>query len=92
MTKEEIIIEIKKAIEKLRPYLISDGGDVEYVDYIDGIVYVRVHGACLGCEALDITLKDGVEEYLKSEFEEIVEVRLADESMYSDASEETVAE
>ena len=61
----------------LRPYLQHDGGDVEFVSLEDDIVYVRVHGACVGCMSLDITLKDGVEKLILDEVREIKEVRLA---------------
>ena len=59
--------QIIKVIEKIRPYIQSDGGDIEFVAFADGIVYVRLHGACVGCMALDATLKDGVEALLLDE-------------------------
>ena len=65
---------ITEVIEKLRPYLINDGGDIEFVKYEDGKVYVRVHGACNNCMLLDDTLKDGVEAALTSEIPEVIEV------------------
>ena len=46
MNQEE---EIKKVIHKLRPYLQRDGGDIEFIKFEDGIVYVQMHGACAGC-------------------------------------------
>ena len=49
--------QIKNVIHKLRPYLQRDGGDIEYVDFKDGIVYVRMLGACAGCTMIDETLK-----------------------------------
>ncbi|MBQ0036932.1 MAG: NifU family protein [Firmicutes bacterium] len=79
MTQEEKIKLIEKTIEKVRPYLNADGGDVEFVKLEDDIVYVRVHGACVGCSALDMTLKDGVEALLLDEVEGIKEVRLAED-------------
>jgi len=81
MDKESKIIAIKNSIEKIRPYIQRDGGDVEFVKLEDDIVYVRVHGACVGCISLDQTLKDGVEAIILDEVEGIKEVRL-DESMY----------
>jgi len=80
MTNEERIKLVEKTIEKIRPYLIADGGDVEFVELKDDIVYVRVHGACVGCGALDMTLKDGVEALILDEVEGIKEVRLAEET------------
>lgn len=79
MEIEEKIALVKKTIEKVRPYIQGDGGDVEFVKLEDDIVYVRVHGACVGCMALDATLKDGVEALILDEVEGIKEVRLADE-------------
>ena len=49
---ENIEEQIKNVIHKLRPYLQRDGGDIEYVDFKDGIVYVRMMGACLDCMML----------------------------------------
>ena len=64
---ENIEEQIKNVIHKLRPYLQRDGGDIEYVDFKDGIVYVRMLGACAGCTMIDETLKDGVEQILMEE-------------------------
>ena len=67
--------QIKNVIHKLRPYLQRDGGDIEYVDLKDGIVYVRMLGACAGCTMLDETLKDGVEQILMEEVPGVLEVQ-----------------
>lgn len=72
---ENTIEEIKKVIEKLRPYLQRDGGDIEYVDFKEGIVYVKMLGACAGCSMIDATLKDGVEQILMEEVPEVLEVQ-----------------
>ena len=77
MDREETIRQIKKTIEKVRPYIQNDGGDVQFVKLEDDICYVSVHGACVGCMALDYTLKEGVEALLLDEVEGIKEVRLA---------------
>ena len=73
-----IIREIEKKIideiEKLKPFLQSDGGNIEYVKYEDGKVYVRLTGACAGCSMIDVTLKEGIEEILTSEIPEVKEV------------------
>lgn len=71
MKQEKKIIEI---IEKLRPYLIGDGGDLEFVKYEDHIVYVRLLGACANCNMIDITLKDGIEAAIQEEVPEVEEV------------------
>jgi len=58
--------EVEKAIREIQPSLRADGGDIELVDVTeDGIVKVRLKGACLGCPFSQITLKLGVERYLK---------------------------
>ena len=72
MNSEE---KIKDIINKLRPYLIGDGGDIEFVKYEDGIVYIKMLGACAGCALIDYTLKDGVEMAIKEEVPEVREVR-----------------
>ena len=71
MEQEKKIIEI---IEKLRPYLIGDGGDLEFVKYDDHIVYVRLLGACANCNMIDVTLKDGIEAAIQEEVPEVEEV------------------
>ena len=72
---ENIEEQIKNVIHKLRPYLQRDGGDIEYVDFKDGIVYVRMLGASAGCTMIDDTLKDGVEQILMEEVPGVLEVQ-----------------
>lgn len=72
---ENIEEQIKNVIHKLRPYLQRDGGDIEYADFKDGIVYVRMLGACAGCTMIDDTLKDGVEQILMEEVPGVLEVQ-----------------
>jgi Fe-S cluster biogenesis protein NfuA len=57
--------EIAQALEEVRPGLQRDGGDIELVDVVDGVVKVRLKGACAGCPMSQMTLKVGVESYLK---------------------------
>lgn len=71
MTEEE---KIKDIINKLRPFLINDGGDIEFVEYKDNIVYIKMLGACAGCALIDYTLKDGVEMAIKEEVPSVKEV------------------
>jgi Fe-S cluster biogenesis protein NfuA len=59
-TKELVI----KLIDKVRPYLQRDGGDIEVISVEDGIVYVKMLGACDGCMSLDVTLRQGIETLL----------------------------
>ncbi len=65
---------INEEIEKLKPYLQNDGGNIEFVKFEDGIVYVKLTGACAGCSLIDVTLKEGIEEILISEIPEVKEV------------------
>ena len=65
---------INEEIEKLKPYLQNDGGNIEFVKYEDGKVYVKLTGACAGCSMIDVTLKEGIEEILVSEIPEVKEV------------------
>jgi len=66
--------QVKEILHKVRPYLQRDGGDVKYVKYEDGIVYVSMMGACVGCSALDTTLRDGIEAILLEEVPGIIGV------------------
>lgn len=76
-SRDEIVSDINKVLNKLRPYLNSEGGDLEFIDFIDGVVYVRMLGACDGCGAVDYTLKDGIEALLVEYVPEVIEVRQA---------------
>lgn len=71
MNDEEKIIEI---INKLRPYLLGDGGDIEFVKYENNIVYIKMLGACAVCALIDYTLKDGIETAIKEEVPDVKEV------------------
>ena len=57
--------EVAKAIEEVRPHLQVDGGDVELLDVVDGVVRVKLKGACAGCPMSQMTVKWGVENFLK---------------------------
>jgi Fe-S cluster biogenesis protein NfuA len=61
--KEEVV----KALDKVRPMLQRDGGDVELVEVVEGVVKVRLTGACKGCPMSQMTLKNGIERFLKQE-------------------------
>jgi Fe-S cluster biogenesis protein NfuA len=65
---------IEKALEKIRPALRADGGDIELVDVVDGVVKVRLTGACGGCPMSQMTLKMGVEKVLKQQVPEVKSV------------------
>lgn len=79
MEKDEKIKLVIQSIEKIRPYIQRDGGDVEFVSLSDDdIVYVKVYGACVGCMSLNETLKDGVMALIMDEVPGIKDVRLAE--------------
>ena len=66
---------VQAAIEKIRPMLKADGGDVELVDVSDdGIVQVRLQGACSGCPMSQMTLKNGIERVIKQDVPEVKSV------------------
>jgi len=66
--------QVEKAIEEIRPLLQADGGDVELVDIEDGVVKVRLKGACDGCPGAVYTLKNGIEQRLKTLIPEVKSV------------------
>ena len=72
---DQIETQIIKILDKIRPYLNSEGGDLEYIGFKDGIVYIRMLGACMDCIALDSTLKDGIESLLIENIPEVIEVK-----------------
>ena len=65
---------VEEVLGKVRPALVRDGGNVELIDVNDGIVTVRLTGACAGCPMSTMTLKMGIEQILKQEIPEIKEV------------------
>lgn len=67
---------IEKVLDKLRPYLINDGGNIEFVKYEDGVCYLNFLGHCATCPMMLMTLNDGIKEALINEIEEIVDVKL----------------
>jgi len=62
---------VEKALQRIRPALQADGGDIELVDIQDGVVKVRLTGACGGCPMSQMTLKMGVERALKEAVPEV---------------------
>ncbi|MBE6124429.1 MAG: NifU family protein [Erysipelotrichaceae bacterium] len=73
---EQQIIEV---LEKIRPFLQKDGGDIEFVSFKDGIVYVKMSGACADCIYIDDTIKDGVEAMLLDEVPGVISVEVVKE-------------
>ncbi len=62
---DELLEPVKVVIDKVRPNLALDGGDIEFIDVKDGVVYVQLRGACIGCSSSGTTLKYGVERALR---------------------------
>lgn len=74
MKEKEVIEKINEVINKIKPYLEADGGDIKFNKYENGIVYVSLIGTCSGCPMASITLKEMVENVLVSEIPEIIKV------------------
>nr|WP_156920644.1 NifU family protein [Thermicanus aegyptius] len=70
----EVREKVEEVLDKLRPFIQSDGGDVELLDVEDGIVKLRLLGACGSCPSSTITLKAGIERALMEKVPEVVEV------------------
>ena len=73
-SNKEIENKINDILNKLRPFLVNDGGNIELVKYDDHKAYVKFSGACANCGLIDVTLKDGIEMALQEEIPEIEEV------------------
>jgi NFU1 iron-sulfur cluster scaffold homolog, mitochondrial len=74
----QIVAEIKDLLDtRIRPAVAQDGGDITFVSFDDGVVYLKMQGACAGCPSSTATLKMGIENLLKHYVPEVVEVRAA---------------
>ena len=71
---EDLKPKVEKALDKIRPSLVADGGNVELVDVKDGVVKVKLVGHCAGCPMSQMTLKNGIERMLKQEIPEVKQV------------------
>jgi Fe-S cluster biogenesis protein NfuA len=69
-----MIEKIQAVLDEIRPALQADGGDVEFIDYTDGVVTVRMQGACGSCPMSIMTLKQGIEARMKERIPEVVSV------------------
>lgn len=74
MSDEDILQRIASVLDELKPNIQMDGGDIEFVRFQEGVVYVRLHGACVGCPMSNYTLKMGIETALKERITEVHEV------------------
>jgi len=70
----EIENKIKNVLDKIRPYLENDGGNVTFKKFENGVVYVSLVGACSNCPMASLTLKEGIENALISEVPEVIKV------------------
>lgn len=76
LVRADLATRVSRVITMVQPYMQSHGGDVEFVEVRDKVVYVRLHGACNGCSMSAVTLRDGVEEALRTHVPEIVGVEV----------------
>ena len=74
MTAEETLNNVEKALDEIRPFLISDGGNIKLLSIEESIVKVQLEGACIGCSVNHMTLKNGVEATIKKYAPQIIEV------------------
>ena len=84
MDKQLLISKINEALEQIRPFLIDDGGDIEFIELTDDfVVKVKLLGACKSCSMSTMTLKGGVEESIKKFIPELKGVVAVEEEMQS---------
>lgn len=74
---------IEKVLDRLRPYLINDGGDIKFVDYKDGICYIEFLGHCANCSMMNMTLNDGIKEAIINEIPEVVDVQMVNDNDFT---------
>ncbi len=75
---ENQVKQIIETLDKIRPFIQRDGGDIEFVSFDDGVVNVRMHGACQGCSFIDLTIKETIEVILQEEVEGVKEVKVVE--------------
>lgn len=74
-----LVDRVRRIVDRIRPAVQSDGGDLELVDVTpDGVVRIRLHGACVGCPSSQMTLKVGIEKNLKDYLPEVSRVDAVD--------------
>jgi len=72
--RHEMREKVEEVLRQIRPVLLADGGDVELVEVSEGVVTLRLTGACGGCPMATVTLKQGIEQVLKEQVPEVKEV------------------
>ena len=78
MENESQIELIKTTLDKIRPFIQRDGGDCDFVAFKDGIVYIKMMGACAGCSLIDSTISDGIQIILMGEVPGVLGVKAVD--------------
>lgn len=71
---QKVVEKIQEVINKVRPYLQNDGGDVQFKRFENGVVYVSLKGACSNCPMATMTIQDGIENALINEVKEVIKV------------------
>ena len=71
MSDQDLVVSINKALQEIRPLLAFHRGDIEFIEFKEGVVYVKLLGACHGCPLAQLTLKSGVEELLRARVKEV---------------------
>ena len=77
MTTQELTLKVESALEEIRPYLLTDGGNISLVEIVDNVVKVRLEGACISCSVNQMTLTNGVEATIKRhvpQIEKVIEI------------------
>ena len=80
--RNDLLDRIEHTINKIRPYIQADGGDVQLIDYEDGVVTVAMLGACAGCMAIDTTMNEGIQALLMDEIPEVKKVQMLESTPY----------
>lgn len=83
-TNQEVFDHVRSIINHIRPYILGDGGDIDLVSVADGIVKIRLLGACVGCSMIDVTLNQGIKNWILEEVPEIKDVVLLQDEFVTD--------
>ena len=81
-TKKDVMGRIEHTLNKIRPYIQAEGGDLRLLDYSNGIAYVSMIGACAGCMMATVDISQGVQALVVDEVPEVQAVKLAPTSYY----------
>ncbi|MBU3830672.1 MAG: NifU family protein [Candidatus Ureaplasma intestinipullorum] len=68
--------EIIEILDTLKIYIQQDGGDFEFIDFVDNVVTIKLSGACVSCSSIDTTYQDGIQELLRDEIDKNIIVKL----------------